>query len=436
MSAPRACALSGPTPGTIEMMTELLNSSAPPQQDHRARRPRETRDTRQKRLGLFAPVPPVVAGVLAAVRAAVFSAIAVTVLVLLAWAGAGARADASTALRAAGLAWLVAHAVDVHAGTGVIRLSPLGLMLIPASTLAGCAGRAVTRTGQRRGRALGRRELSQLLQGLVLAYLALAIAVAFAVGHSPAQPSLPGTALAATAVATVAGGIGILRALRLAGSWPFPALPAHAGTVLAGAVVAVAAMLSAGALVLAASLALHADRINGVDRSLHAGVLGSALLAVLGVAFLPNAVICSTAYALGPGFAVGAGTTVAPSGVVLGTLPSFPLLAALPGPGQVAGLALLPVLAPLVAGVLCGMVVARRAPGGLTPDAVAATAAASGAGAGLILGLLAALAGGSLGDGRLATMGPSPVRVAVIAALELGFAAAAAAWLVVRRRPR
>ncbi len=408
-------------------MTELLNPPATPKRDH-------PDGERRGALPDLPAVPPVVAGALAALRAAAFSSLAVVVLVLVAWAGAGAQADASAALRAAALAWLVAHAVDVHASTGAIRLSPLGLMVLPAGTLAAAGGRAVVRCSSRRRRPLRRREISQLLQGLVVTYLVLAMAVAIALGHRPAAPSLPGTALAATAVATLAAGGGILRALRRAGSWPFPTLPVRAGTVVAGAVVAVAAMLGAGALILAASLALHADRINGVDRSLHTGLVGSAMLALLGVAFLPNAVICSTAYALGPGFAVGAGTVVAPSGVALGTLPSFPLLAALPGSGQVAGPALLPVFAPLLAGVLCGMVVARRAPETLSRDAVAATGAAAGALAALILGLLAALAGGSLGDGRLATVGPSPVRVAIIAALELGFAGAASAWLAVRRR--
>ena len=45
---------------------------------------------------------------------------------------------------------------------------------------------------------------------------------------------------------------------------------------------------------------------------------------------VPNAVAFTGSYLLGPGFAVGAQTLVSPAVVVLGPLPLFPLLAALP----------------------------------------------------------------------------------------------------------
>ena len=67
--------------------------------------------------------------------------------------------------------------------------------------------------------------------------------------------------------------------------------------------------------------------------------------------WLPNAVLFSGSYLLGPGFAVGAGTLVSPTLVVLGPLPMFPLLAALPDAGADAGAGrpCLSALPPLVA---------------------------------------------------------------------------------------
>ena len=68
---------------------------------------------------------------------------------------------------------------------------------------------------------------------------------------------------------------------------------------------------------------------------------------------LPNAVAFSGAYLAGPGFTAGAGTLVSPSVVVLGPLPMFPMLAALPDAGEppawTAALVVLPVVVAAVA---------------------------------------------------------------------------------------
>jgi hypothetical protein len=55
---------------------------------------------------------------------------------------------------------------------------------------------------------------------------------------------------------------------------------------------------------------------------------------------------------------------------------------------------------------------------------------ASGVLAGLLLGVLAAFAGGPLGDGRLAAVGPSGWQVAAVGALELGIGAAVTAGVI------
>jgi hypothetical protein len=94
---------------------------------------------------------------------------------------------------------------------------------------------------------------------------------------------------------------------------------------------------------------------------------------------------------------------------------------------------------PYLAGAFGGLLTARAAP---TP--VVELAPLWGFGCGVATaaatGLLAAFAGGPLGSGRLAAVGPSGWQTAVVAALEVGVAAAVTAgvanWLRMRRVPR
>jgi hypothetical protein len=158
-------------------------------------------------------------------------------------------------------------------------------------------------------------------------------------------------------------------------------------------------------------------------------------LLLLQIGYVPNAVIWAISFALGPGFAVGAGTVVAPTGAALGQLPAFPLLAALPPGLHVAIPAWLSVAVlavPYLAGCVAGLIMARTAP---TPvlEAAPLLGLACGGLTGVTLGILAAFSGGPLGDGRLAAVGPSAWQVALVSALEVGVAAAIAAgvsnWL-------
>jgi hypothetical protein len=129
------------------------------------------------------------------------------------------------------------------------------------------------------------------------------------------------------------------------------------------------------------------------------------LLIVLCVLRVPNAAAFSGSYLLGPGFAVGTHTLVTPTAVVLGPLPMFPLLAALPDTGPTPGwsVALL-VLPPLVAALACYRVL-RRYPTDRWDDA-----ALRGAGAGLLcavgFAVIASLSGGAVGPGRMTQVGP------------------------------
>jgi hypothetical protein len=220
-------------------------------------------------------------------------------------------------------------------------------------------------------------------------------------------------------------------------------MPARPRSIVLGMLGSAAILAAAGAVLAGASLAVHLPEVRAASDALAPGVGGAALLLLAQLAYIPNAIIWAMAYAVGPGFAFGTGTVVAPTGSALGALPLFPMLAALPsgvgpsgarpgGPGwvPVAVLAL-----PYLAGVFAGVVTVRIAP---TPviEAAPLWGFAAGAAAGVLAGLGAAFAGGPLGSGRLASVGPSGFQVGLVAILEIGItaalAAAAANWLILR----
>jgi hypothetical protein len=176
----------------------------------------------------------------------------------------------------------------------------------------------------------------------------------------------------------------------------------------------------------------HLSGALGVD------TVGTIELIALCLAYAPVGAVWAMTYCIGPGFVVGSGTLVAPSGTSLGDLPAFPLLAALPDEGTPPALALGGLAIPLVAGLLLGLLVARRS--GSTSAHAAGVGAGSGALAGVLAGLLAALAHGGLTQGRLSSLGPQPVVVALWTAVELAAVGALTAgvyrWRSLARSPR
>ena len=105
------------------------------------------------------------------------------------------------------------------------------------------------------------------------------------------------------------------------------------------------AFLTVSALVFVVSLGLGIGTGATMLSQLHLSVGEGVVYAIANAGFLPNASLFTGAFLTGPGFAVGANTLVSPGAVVLGPLPLFPLLAALPREGvpgflaSVAGLA-------------------------------------------------------------------------------------------------
>ncbi|MEL4320639.1 DUF6350 family protein [Leifsonia sp. YIM 134122] len=197
-----------------------------------------------------------------------------------------------------------------------------------------------------------------------------------------------------------------------------------------GATVAVAGIIGVAAVVVAIMLVTHYATVTALYESLQAGILGGIAITLLQLALLPNLVIWAAAWLVGPGFLIGTGTSVAPGGTVLGAVPGLPVLGALPQGEPAIGV--LGVLVPIAFGALAGWLAHRRLPPTATRLHLAGIGAGIGALAGLALGLLAWWSGGAIGPGRLASVGPDPWLVGILAAVEIAVPAVlallAAGW--------
>jgi hypothetical protein len=299
------------------------------------------------------------------------------------------------------------------------------------------AGRWVVRAG-----GVSRlRHVGYAALALAVPYAMIAGALALASSSAMATPSLPEAVACPFLLALTAGGLGGARALapwsQLAGL-----LPDRLRSLTVGTAGALAVLIAAGSVLAGASLALHLREFRAVDATLAPGAVGAVLLLLAQLAYVPNAVAWAIAFTLGPGFAFGTGTVIAPTGSALGSIPAFPMLAALP-PGVHSGvpplLSVGVLVVPYLAGAFGGLLTVRAAPV-LALETAPLWGFGCGILAGCVIAVLAAVAGGPLGDGRLAAVGPSGWQVGVVASLEVGVAAAVTAgfanWLRLRTSAR
>ena len=303
---------------------------------------------------------------------------------------------------------------------------PLGLVLLPGALLW-IAGRWVVRRGQVARLA----DVGYAALALAVPYGLVAGALALAGQSALATPSLLQAVVSGFLIALVAGGLGGARALA---PWRrlIELLPPRARAVFLGTVGTLTVLTGAGAILAGASLATHMGDFRSVDVALAPGLVGGGLLLLAQLAYIPNAIVWSICYTLGPGFAFGTGTVVAPTGSALGPLPMLPMLAALPSGAHSSAtgwVSLLMLSVPYLAGAFGGLLTARAAP---IPAVELAPlwGFACGVATGCALGLLAAFAGGPLGSGRLTAVGPSGWQAGVVCVLEVGVAAAVTTGLV------
>ncbi len=392
-----------------------------PSQPTRARSASPRRSPpRRAPLALAAPV--------AAAWAAVVSYVPLALLSIVGSLGSGGSAAGGA--RFALAAWLLGHGVPVTTPTDRITLVPLAVTALSAWRVA--------RAGVHASRVAGgssSRTVRPALSGAAAVALAYAVigAGAAALARTPAVAVSPLRAATAYGffglVAATLGALATSRAAR-AFARGMPDM-VRAGVRLG--LVVVALLVAAGAAMTGAALAARGGEASDMLGSYRAGLLGQAGITVLCLAYAPNLAVWGVAYLLGPGFAVGIGTTVGPGAVVLGPLPVVPVLAALPTGPATGSWAVLPAVPLLIAMVAAGLLARRwRGRDGALPSWAEHVGAAVLAGlvAGVLIQMAAIAAAGALGSGRLAALGPAGWRPGVFATVVVSLGAIVAAVAV------
>lgn len=323
-------------------------------------------------------------------------------------------------LRLSGLLWVAGQGAPATIAGVTLTLVPWGLVVIPALLLGYAGGWAARRSDIDSPRAA-----THLVLAGAGTYAVIAGILAAVTSRPAASVSVLATVGYAFVIALLALGFGTLRA---SGLQVPPSVPTQLLVVLRAGAVGAIALVGFGAIAATVSLMAHIDDAVTMAQSLAGGLGGGLGLLALGVAYVPVMAFWGTAYVMGAGVVIGPAVTMSPFVAVTAPvdLPPFPLLAALPQGATPLAWAL--PLTGVVAGVLAGLVIARRArrESRLVRLALATGAAAV---AGVLLALGALLSSGSLGDQRLAVLGPMPATVGILGAvlIVLGAAPSAAA---------
>ncbi|NEN04421.1 hypothetical protein G3T36_00910 [Diaminobutyricibacter tongyongensis] len=358
--------------------------------------------------------------------------------------------------RAAGDIWLVGHGVNLTVALDPVTAATLGLpgAAVPFQITIAALGFALftavfgVRTGLRAS------ETAYRATGVVTAlavFAALSAIVTFTCGSTVVRPSLwqgillppfvyaIGIAIgigaglvrrermrrvAATETAPVARPGRLASAFRMRLDGLPPALRSGAAAAARGGTAAAALVVVGAALVLTVLIVVDFGAIVGLYERLQSGALGGAALTIAQAAFIPNLVIWTAAWLIGPGFAIGTGSSVGPVATQLGPIPSVPLFGVLPSGSLAFGF--LGLLVPLLAGFIAAVLLrshVNRSAAVHGPGWVVLTAVGVGCVAGIELGLLAWWSGGALGPGRLHEVGPNPWMVGLLAAAEVAVAA-------------
>jgi hypothetical protein len=414
------------------------------------------------------PMPLWLQGAIETAQAAIISVLLVVTPIVAVWATAGFQHTGFDALAAlAGQAWLLIHGVPLQLalvgpgaaggpGSGMLTLIPLGLTLIPFLL--------AWRAGRRLARASYTDQLWQALLGSWLVYSAFGAATGFVCR----TPDVVINLWYATVIPLIPFALGmVIGARREAGSWSrligvdavdwISRTSQHsrwAGSYLGSAAkagfLALASALALACALLAVDFFIHWNLVIAVYEALDAGAVGGAALTVAQLGYLPNLAVFALAWVSGSGFAMGVGSQVGPLGTAAGPLPSIPVFAAIPtGPLDYGFVAL---VVPVLAGVLAGWWFLREGENHFDEwlsikvrfrwfTASASTVALGlliGAVSGLLAALLAWLARGSAGLGRLTSIGPDPLWTGIWIAAEVGIGVvigyAAGPWLERRQR--
>ena len=336
---------------------------------------------------------------------------AVVLCVALGWGtSAAGTADFTEAVGFASAAWLLGHGSAVTAGSATISLTPLGLWLgalwVTLRTLE--RGRD---SGPDSGPAQDAVAWGRFSADFIGGYAVAILLAAVLTGLGPARPTIVGL-LVALGLPVSALAVELARALvreddrlptRLAG------IPVWVVRGVEPAARGLGALGVLSAVVLLVALLARWDAVTGLYGAVAPGLVGGLLLTLGQLFFVPNLGVWALTVLAGPGFQVTAGGHIGLDGSHPGLLPMLPVLGLVPPDGEYPGWTKVALALPVIVGLLVG----RWADGQwsrLGSWRVKALSAIVAVGLlGVVTCVLAALATGSAGSGRLDAVGPAPV---------------------------
>ncbi len=347
--------------------------------------------------------------------------------------------------------WLVAQGVQLNVGAGILAGVQVGGFAVAILPLALTA--LLARLSFRLGRRLGQAE--ELWPGWLsaaLVYGAIALGLSTTAFNKSVYPtSWQGTFLP-TAFFFVFLLLGSLTGELKSGQesreraavvvwlrnrfnnlgWAIRALAVPALRAGTGVI---AILTGVSAIAIAFMLTFNWITVTRLYEGLHSSVLGGSTITVGELAFLPNLVIMGAAWFTGVGFSIGTGSSISPLGSVVGPMPGIPILGVLPA-GEIS-VGLMAVIVPLVAAFVATLAIKNHADAIRFEFASAWSAAISlGLAIALVasveMGLLAALASGAIGPGRLQTFGVNPLLVSGVVFIETALVSIFAAFFSAR----
>ncbi len=322
----------------------------------------------------------------------------------------GAHGAPRDGLRVGALGWLLGHGSGVTVEGAAITAMPLGVTLV-------CAW-AIWRIGQRVGDSIsghgpdaqgisdGERDWTVPLASALFAigYVVTAILVVSVAATPSTDPSTAGVVGWSLALCLFVGAPAVAVGAGRAAIWlAMVPLPVRAALTLARTLLL--AWLAVSLAAFAIALIVDFDTAANIMSQLDADAGDTVLFVVLALLVLPNAVAFSGSYLIGPGFTVGTGTLVTPQSAVIGALPMFPMLAALPDNGPAPAWTTWLLALPVLVAALAAAWVQRSFPT-VRWDEGALRGCAGGIAAGIGFAVIAAFAGGAVGPGRMRDVDP------------------------------
>ncbi len=220
----------------------------------------------------------------------------------------------------------------------------------------------------------------------------------------------------------------LLNKLRMKLHWSLRSL---VGPALRAGTAITVMLVMVSAFTLAALMAISWIDVTRLYESVEVSVLGAIILTAGQLALVPNLIVYGVAWFTGVGFSIGTGSLISPLGSAVGPLPALPILGALPVGKLEVGMIAIGVV--LLAAFFSTLAI-RKSADEIRFEFASAWSAAISLGLSIALvtsiqlGLLAMLASGSAGPGRLAEIGVNPGLIAIVSFFEVGVVATLAAF--------